>query len=98
MEDLIGVGISNSAEEPRIGEGALEGVVLRSKRGRERVEPGAENLKSTSVERVKTVFATDDVERRAFLRPRFREQETAIVEIKGGESALARQFSGRLAP
>ena len=41
VQDLVGIGVADAAHDARIGERALEGVVLRAERGAERVELAA---------------------------------------------------------
>jgi hypothetical protein len=82
MEDLIGIGVADAAEEAGIGEGALERVIFRRQRRPKSREIGLENVDSTGVQRAQTVLAADDVQRRAPLRARFGERERPFREIE----------------
>ena len=50
MEDLVRVRVADTAEQTRIGEGALERVILGEQPLRERRTSGGERLQSASIE------------------------------------------------
>ena len=49
MQDLVGVGVADAAEEPRIGKRALERVILALQRVAKVVEAGVENLEAARI-------------------------------------------------
>lgn len=50
MQDLVGIGIADSREEPRIGEGALDGVILAAQPLRELLLRRYQDLEPATVE------------------------------------------------
>jgi hypothetical protein len=51
MEDLVGVRVSDSAEEPRVGERAFQCVVLAGESAPEVLEAGFKDLETSAVEK-----------------------------------------------
>ena len=72
MQDLVGIGVADAADEARIGERALEGAVLRGERGAKRVEVGGENVDAARIDEPQSLFAADRhaAMRGAWCRPR----------------------------
>lgn len=62
MHDLIGVGVADTTEYVRIGEGPLQGVVLASQSLRELRGSRAENLETTGVKPGKSLSAPHHVQ------------------------------------
>src|SRR6185503_1455294 len=58
VEDLVGVGVADAAQDARIGEGALERMTLARERGAERWEVGVEHLEPAAIELAQGVSAT----------------------------------------
>src|SRR5579862_657150 len=56
-KDFVRVGVADPAEEVRIGERPLQGMVLRSKHGRELFEVGIEHLQAAGVHGLQGRFA-----------------------------------------
>ena len=108
MQNLVGVGIADSAEQVRIGKRALQRVVLRGQPRRERFEAGLEHLEPARVQRLKTVFPFHHVEGRPLPRPGFGQHQTAAGEVErrqippwrqpDGTRAASRCARARLAP
>src|SRR3972149_2394868 len=67
MEDLVGVGVSDSAEEPRIGERALQRVVLSGEGAPELLEIGFEDFETSAVEKREVGLPAHQVERSSSL-------------------------------
>ena len=61
MQDLIRIGIADTAEQARIGKSPLEGAVFRRKCSAKCVEIAREDVDSSRVDRTQAFFATDDV-------------------------------------
>ena len=57
MEDLVGVGVADACEQPRIGERALEGVVLEAGARGEVVEVGFHRVEPAAIEGAQRGFA-----------------------------------------
>jgi len=51
VQDLVGIGVTDAAEEMRVGERALQGMVLALQAHRERFEIGVEHLEPSGVHR-----------------------------------------------
>jgi hypothetical protein len=75
MQDLVGIGVADAAEELRQGEGALDGVVLRGQPRREGGEVGRHHVDAARVHRRQRVAALQQVERGAPLRAGLGEQQ-----------------------
>src|SRR5262245_41988871 len=98
MEYLVGVGVADPAEEVRIRERALQRVVLARERGAECVEVTIERLDAAAIVRVEARAPLHDVQRRALLRPGFREEERSVLEVEGGEAAARGRLGGARKP
>jgi hypothetical protein len=98
VEDLVGVGVADAAEQALVGESALEGAVLAGERGAEGVEIGGEGIEATGIERAKGFFSADEVERSAPLGAGLGEDQRAAGEIEGGEVAAAGELAVRPLP
>ena len=93
VQDLVGVGVADAAEEPRIGQRALERVVLaRERRARTRRAWRRAARARRDRARASAARAAHHVQRRALLRCRLGEQQRARREIERGEPDLARDL------
>src|SRR5215469_4145554 len=92
VEDFVGVGIADAAEQVLIGESALEGAVLGGQRRAEGFEIGGEWVEAARVERAQACFSANHMERGATLGAGFGEDEGAVGKIEGGEVAAAGEF------
>ena len=72
VQDLVGIGVADAAEQARVGERALERVVLAGERAAERREVDREHLEAARVVRRERVFAPHEVQRCPLLRARIR--------------------------
>src|SRR5207249_4593412 len=97
-EDLVGVGVADPAEEPRVGERTLERVTLRDERRTKRREVRAVQLQPARVVRADPLLAPHEVDRSAPLRARLGQHEGARGEIERGEADLARWPRASRAP
>src|ERR1039458_6873839 len=98
MENLVGVGVADAADEARIGEGTLEGAVLKSECGAKAVEVRREDFDAAGIDGVEGLFAAQDVERRAALAACLSEDEGAGGEVECGEVLATGQFCLRRPP
>src|SRR5262249_21090206 len=98
MEDLVSVRAADSAEEPRIGQRALERVILADEERAERRGVDRVHLDAAGIERADGVVAADYVNRRALLRARFREMHRARRELERREGETARRLLAAFAP
>ena len=74
MQNLVGVGVPDAAEEAWVGQRPLERVVFAQKTLAERVEVRIEDLEAAHVECGKRVVAADDMQRCALARSGFGER------------------------
>ena len=82
MQNLVGVGVADSAEDSRIRERALECVVFAQKRRAKLLRVGRADFQTTGIVSLELLGATDDVQRGAFLRPRLRELQRARCKAR----------------
>lgn len=80
MEDLVRVRVPDAAERARVGERALERVILALQRGGEGVAVDLEGLEAAGGERLQTGLADNEVECGAALGAGFGEPEEAGIE------------------
>ena len=89
MQDLVGVGVADAAEQPRVGERALERVVLAAQPRRERGErrrPGPRARRDRA--RRSAASPRTSVQRGAPLRAGLGEEQRAGREVERGEHRL----------
>ena len=67
VENFVGVSVADTADEARIGEGALEGAVLEREGRAKAVEVGREDFDAAGIDGLKRLFAAQDVQRSATL-------------------------------
>jgi len=98
VQNLVGIGVSDSAEHPRIGQHALQRVIAGAQRGRERVDRQREHVRSPGVHPVDCGPAADDVQRRLLPRSGLRKQQRALRKIERCESELRGNRRAAFAP
>src|SRR5215813_64384 len=91
MQDLVGVRVADAAEEVRIGERALERVVLAAESLREGLQLAADDLDSARVQRVEAGGSAHDVDARALLRAGLGEDERAARILLRGREVETRE-------
>jgi len=67
VEDLVGVRITDAAEETRIGERPLDCMALANERVAKALEIGIENFQTARIVGTEAVLAANDVQRRALV-------------------------------
>ncbi len=95
MQDLVGISVADAAEEARIGERALDGVVLGDEAGREGLAGRRHDVDAAGVERRQRGAAGDDVQRRAPLLAGLGEGERAAVELEESQRVRRGRLAGR---
>ena len=99
MEDLVGVGVADAAEEMRVGQGPLERVVLATEHRSELLERRREHLEPAGVQRLQGVLAAEQEQRRPPLRAGLGEQQACPSEKSKAASAFfARELDARRLP
>src|SRR5690606_878229 len=95
MQDLIGVRIADAAQDRGIGQRAFERVVARLHAFPKYLEIVIEHFQSAALELMERTLPLYDVQRRAPLRPRFRQGEHAVreLEVKQRGSDTLRTFA-----
>ena len=96
-ENLIGIGVANTAEEARVGQRALEGAILNRKRLAKAFFIDREDVDASGIHRTQVFFSAKKIERGAALGAGLSENQGAVGKIEGGEVVAAFQaHSGRL--
>jgi hypothetical protein len=98
VQDLVRVGVPDTVEQARVGEGALQGVGLRLQRGPKGGEVGGENVESTGVVRGERCGAAHHVQRRPVLLARLGEEQGAARKIERGKADLAGRLGAPFPP
>ena len=97
MEDLVGIGVADPAEDRGIGQHALERMVLGGEGCAERREIGLQHLEAPGIVLAQGRFAPGQVDGRALLRARLGHEKRPRRAIQGGHADLARDLRpGRL--
>ena len=89
VENLIGVRVSDPAEQSRIRERAAQRVIAQGQPLAEGGKIAGEEIETSRIERAECVAPLDDVERSALLRSGFGEEESAGCEVEGRELDLS---------
>ena len=82
MQNLVRVGIADTAQHSRVSEGPLERAVLRHQCGLKRLEAAREDVYTSCVHRLQAFFAQHDVQRCAPLRSSLGQYQRAVREIE----------------
>src|SRR5206468_3722962 len=94
VQDLVRICVADAAEEARVGERPLERMALADERGAKVPEVRLEDLESAGVVSVEGRLAAYDVERCAFLRAGFGDEQCPARKIDDCKT----EFAGRLRP
>src|ERR1041385_9000608 len=98
MQDFIRVRVANAAEQARIGERALECVILVRERMRKFRQRAVQHIESTWIMSREIFLALHQVQRRALLGSRFGEQKRSVREVESCETALRFRLGADWAP
>jgi len=82
VKDFVGVGVADTTEKARIGEGALERAIFGGECFAKRIQIAGEDFDSAGIDGAETVFAGEDMQGSAVLDPGFREHERAIRKVE----------------
>ncbi len=98
MQDLVGIRIADAAEQRRIGERALDRMVLAGQRRREGVARGAERLEAAGIVQRQRALAVQQMERGASLGACLGQHQAALGEVERGEPEAADEHRARRPP
>src|SRR5690349_25049841 len=98
MQYFVGVSVADSAEQSRIGERALECVILPRQSVLELSDRRVEHLEAPALELFKCWFTANEPQRCPAFRAGFGEDQGPIWEIEGSESELAGYLGARRYP
>ena len=98
MEDFVRIRVTDAAEQVRIGQSALQGVVVLPERTRERVASRLEDINPARIVPLECFRTADDEERRLTLRAGFSQDERSVTEVDGEETDLARNTCAGFLP
>src|SRR3974390_1734881 len=98
MQNLIGIGVADTAEEPRVGKRALERVVLAAQTLRELRAARREDLEPPGVKKTQGLLPLDDTQRGAPSGARFGEGQRSIVKLQSCQHCAPRQRDASLVP
>ena len=97
VQDLVRECVAHAREQARIGQGALQGVILAQQRLPERRRIGIQDLQAAAVVLGQPRAPRHQVQRRAPRGARLGEHQRAGVELKAGQPHLARNLRRRVA-
>src|SRR5947208_1270289 len=98
MEDLIRVGVADSAEKVRISQRTLESVALAREKRAKCLDIDFENFRATRIESAHRCLSAHQMERCSSLRSRLRQKQRAVREVEGRQPQLPRNFCARRKP
>ena len=98
MQDLVRVGVADSAQQLRVGQGPLEGVVLTRERLAKLRQGGAIELKAAGVVLGECILTAQEVEHGALLAARLGEEKAAGWEVEYRVAASARGLGAGCPP
>src|SRR6202030_3692363 len=85
VQDLVRVRVSDAAEQTRIGQRTLQGLILHLQSLGEVGQRAVADFESTHVELRKRVGTAHQVQRRATLRAGFSERDPSVPELENRE-------------
>ena len=98
MQNLVGIGVADSTEEVRVGQGAFESVILFAQCACKCVEASVQDVEATRIVLFERVAPADDKKRSLPPCARLGQDECAVGEVEGEEANLARHPSAGLLP
>ena len=98
MKNLIGVCVPDAAEQVRIGERALERVIVPAQGFNKRREINVQHLEPARVVPLERLTSLDDVKGCLTLRPRFGHDERSSVEVESHQANFAWHGRSRRSP
>ena len=98
LQDLVGIGIADAAEQLGVAQGALQGVVFRGQAPSEGVGLAGHDLEAARVEGAERRRALDDVQAGPALGAGLAQGQAAVREVEGGQIPAPRQVGARRLP
>src|SRR5262245_56237965 len=98
MQNFVRIGIPDAAEQTRIGERTLHGMVLPRESFREGLKGRIQNLESSAVKESQCTFALSHVKRCALVRSGFGEKQSSRRKIECGKAETRRDGGAMLFP
>ena len=98
VQDLVGIGVADPAEHPRVGQRTLEGMILAAQRPGELGGAGVEHFQAAAVEVGKAGGPGDQMQRGALVLGNLGEQQAAVIEIECHQATPASQRGATFAP
>ena len=92
MENLVGIGVADAAEQMRIRERPLEGVVLRSQNGFKLLERRRQRFEPARILQAESFLSAKHVQRSPALGAGFREHQAPFREIERRQRNLAAEL------
>src|SRR5579859_5852387 len=89
IENLIRICVADSAEQPRIGERALQSVVFGGQGGAELIERGREDVNASGVEPGQPSLSHHQMKRGPLSATGLGERECAGIKMEGRQRALS---------
>src|SRR5205807_2590150 len=88
MENLVRIRVADAGDDARVGERALQRVVLTAKRGEQIVRGDRERLDAAGIERAEFTLIGENVQRCTLPAGRLGEEQRARREIERREADL----------
>lgn len=82
MQNLVGIGVANSAEETRISQRSFQGMVFGGQDRAKSVEIGGENVDSSGVEGHKVLLSRDEMQRGTAFAACFGKEQCSVRKIE----------------
>jgi hypothetical protein len=98
VQDLVGVGVADATEDARIGERALQRVVLVLEPLHERRQIRSQDFEPPRRQREDRFFTRDDVDGCLTFRALLGEDRGAVWKVEGRQSHFARERRAFVAP
>ena len=98
MQYLIGVGVADSADQPRIGERSLEGSVFCCKCRTKAGDIAGEDINSSRINRFQFLLSSNDMQRCSTLCTSFRKHQRTIGKVEGCQIVSAMKLSFSRSP
>src|ERR1700736_186375 len=98
MQNLIGIGIANAAQNARIGESPLEGPVLDRERVAEGLEIAREHVDPAGIDAAQRLLPLEKMQRRTTLGTRFSKNKRTLREVEGGQVVSPCQLRATWSP
>src|SRR5262245_33806565 len=92
MQNLIRIGVTDAADNSRIGECPLQGTVFGRECSTKGIEVAAEDIDSSRIQSLQIPFPGNHVQRCTMFRPGFRKHEGSTRKIEGCQTIASREL------